>query len=485
MSLKIDLETKFAEYVIDIGKVTLGTEQRLRMNPLLREKQAEAICQAICALLNSGGGVIKAEIENEEYHYESHGVGMHLPFSDYLDQMQQGKLFLIYVKSWNTEATGLRLATLCSNLYQRLGPSGIVVMDSQEALAFLRRKTQTPMNNPDHNSLSLPEAGAGEQDEGDMRNLANTLFRSRQLQYLEKLNFTESMHVEFQMFTTDMLQHIKETLPKYVSAFANTEGGYIFFGVHDRSCQVIGCEKEKLNLVTLRESIDSCIKRLPVHHFCTQNHKIQYDLKFLEVLDKRILHGYVLAIKVDQFCCAAFAQLPSSWQVKDNLVRQLTAKEWATWMVEADPGQGSRPKLIAIFAREGLGREEREVWNSLQLGKRDSFLSCRCLTLIPRAGPFPFLSSSHLEYSAFSRYPEVGAGVRVSLIELFLLSCPFLCLNENLFQTTKFNLVFHELCTHIQMCLLTFCHFCLTSYSCLVFCIEYSLHNSILLCFTF
>lgn len=35
----------------------------------LRKKQNENILQAIIALLNSGGGIIKVEIEDENYSY--------------------------------------------------------------------------------------------------------------------------------------------------------------------------------------------------------------------------------------------------------------------------------------------------------------------------------------------------------------------------------------------------------------------------------
>ncbi|KAF7469859.1 Hypothetical predicted protein [Marmota monax] len=121
MSLKIDLETNFAEFVIDAGEVILGTQQRTDMNPpLLRVKQNENILLAVCALLNSGGGVIKAKIKDEDYNHEIHEEGLDLPpvFEGYLDEMQQGKLFLIFVTSWNTEVSGVPLATLCSNLPQ-------------------------------------------------------------------------------------------------------------------------------------------------------------------------------------------------------------------------------------------------------------------------------------------------------------------------------------------------------------------------------
>ncbi|ELW61744.1 Schlafen family member 5 [Tupaia chinensis] len=345
MSLKLDLETNFAECVVDVGKIILGNKQREEMNPRLQEKQNETIQQAICALLNSGGGVVKAEIENEDYNYARHGVGLDLPsiFRGYLDEMQQGNLFLIFVNSWNTEAAGVPFATLCSNLYHRY-KIFTDVMEPQEALAFLRRRIQTLMNTNDSNPLGSQEAQIGVKHEPAAS--AADLFDRAQLQYLEKLNFVETRHVEFKMFSADVSQCVREMLPKCVSALANTEGGYVFFGVHEETCQVIGCEKEKVDLTILRISIDGCIRKLPVHHFCTRRPEIQYTIKFLEVHDKGALYGYVCAVKVEQFCCAVFAKVPNSWHVKDNQVKQMSTKEWATWMIETDPGLKEKEGVI-------------------------------------------------------------------------------------------------------------------------------------------
>nr|XP_005597622.1 schlafen family member 5 [Equus caballus]XP_023508777.1 schlafen family member 5 [Equus caballus] len=350
MSLKIDLETNFAECVLNAGKVVLGNKQRSEMYPQLREKQNEIILHAICALLNSGGGVVKAEIENKEYNYEIHGVGLHLPsiFNGYLDEMQQGDLFLIFVKSWNAEASGVRLATLCSNLYHRYRTS-TDVMSSHEALAFLTEKTQTVMNIND-SSLSPQNVGVGVQNEGNIKASAAALFARTHLQYLEKLNFTTSKHVEFKMFSTDVSRCFKESLPSCVSAFANTEGGFVFFGVHDETLQVIGSQKERMDLMALKASIDRCIKKLPVHHFCTRRHEIKYAVKFLEVHNQCALHGYVCAVKVEPFCCAVFAKIPSSWQVKNNCVRQLSTKEWVAWMTEADPDLSGFSEMVLALS---------------------------------------------------------------------------------------------------------------------------------------
>ncbi|XP_012504075.1 PREDICTED: schlafen family member 5 [Propithecus coquereli] len=367
MSLNVDLETNFAEYVLDVGKLILGTQQRREMDPQLQEKQNEIILQAICALLNSGGGMIKAEIENEDYSYESHGVGLDLPliFRGYLDAMQQGKLFLIFVKSWNTEA-GVRVATLCSNLYHRQRTS-TDVMGSPEALAFLKGRTKTPMNVNDSNSLGPQEAQGGAQHEGSVEASAAALFDRAQLQYLEKLNFPESTHTKFIMFSANVSQCIKERLPKCVSAFANTEGGYVFFGVHDETRQVIGCEQHKIKLTTLRDTINGCIKKLPVHHFCARRCGIRYAIKFLEVHDKGALHGYVCAIKVERFCCAVFAKDPNCWQMKDCRVKQLATKEWVAWMMEADPDISRFSEMVLELSLSSATPRSRAVYTHKNL----------------------------------------------------------------------------------------------------------------------
>ncbi|XP_023605154.1 schlafen family member 5-like [Myotis lucifugus] len=339
MNPKTDLETNFAECVLNVGKVILGEKQRNEMDPHLQKEQYLSILHAICALLNSGGGVIKIEIANEDYDYRSHGVGLkwRSMFNGYLDEMQQEEqnLFFIFVKSWNAKASGVRLATLSSNLYQRHKTS-TKEMTSEEALAFLKGETR-PLSNTHASSLSPQNIQDCVQSEDDIKASADALFARNDLQYLEELSFTQSTHVEFKMFSEEELQHFEKNLSRCVSAFANTEGGYIFLGVNEKTRQVVGYEKKKTDLTTIRNSIGRCIRKLPVHHFCTQRCEIKYAIKFLEVKNQRALRGYVYAVKVEPFCCAVFAKEPSAWQVKDNRVVRLATKEWATRMIEADP----------------------------------------------------------------------------------------------------------------------------------------------------
>ncbi|XP_054449315.1 schlafen family member 5 [Pteronotus mesoamericanus] len=364
MNLKVDLETNFADYVVNVGKVILGNKKRNEVDPCLRKTQDDIISRAVCALLNSGGGVVQIEIENKNYNYARDGVGLneHPVFRGYLDEMQKEDNFFIFVKSWDAKSSGVRLATLCSNLYHR-HRAFTDVMSPQDALAFLRRKSQPLMNTNIHNSLLLSPQNVedGVQSESSIKASAAALFDRTHLQYLEKLNFTKSTHVELKMFSAEVSKCFSESLPSCVSAFANTEGGYIFWGVHDETLQVIGCEKGKIQRGTLSDSISSCIRKLPVHHFCTQKRGIKYAIKFIEVHKQRALHGYVCAVKVERFCCAVFAKEPSSWQVKDSYVRQLATKEWVAWMTETDPDLSRFSEMLLELSLSSTTPRSRSV----------------------------------------------------------------------------------------------------------------------------
>lgn len=59
----------------------------------------------------------------------------------YLDFMQQGKYFLIFVKSCSSETSGLQIVTLRSNLYKR-DITCTSIMDATATLEFLKDKTK-------------------------------------------------------------------------------------------------------------------------------------------------------------------------------------------------------------------------------------------------------------------------------------------------------------------------------------------------------
>ena len=374
MTICVVSDTNYPELVLDVGKVTLGEKNRKKMrDSQLRKKQNESLSKCVITLLNSGGGMSKIEIENEDYSYEKDGIGLDLEHSladmvpivhKYFDFMKQGKYFLIFVKSWSSKIPGMKIATLSSNLYKR-DITSVNVMNAIVALEFLKDRIETR----ERFSLTLKSPSKRcreEREESSTKALASDFFNRTQVRYREKLTFTESTYVEIKDFSTQkLLQRIKEILPQNVSAFANTRGGYLFIGLSEEKQEVIGFKAEKSDLDKLEREIEKCISKLPVYHFCMEKKKINYFCKFLEVYDGERLCGYVCMLKIEPFCCAVFAKKPDSWHVKDNQVTQLSVEEWVQFMMDPEPGEdGGLEIYTGAF---GCGSK---IFCSLRLGAR-------------------------------------------------------------------------------------------------------------------
>ena len=359
MTSCIVLDSNYAELVLDVGKVTLGEKKRKKMrDSQLRKKQNENLSKCVITLLNSGGGMSKIEIENEDYSYEKDGIGLDLEHSladmvpivhKYFDFMKQGKYFLIFVKSWSSKIPGMKIATLSSNLYKR-DITSVNVMNATVALEFLKDRVET-RERFSLMSKSSSKRCREETEESSTKALASDFFNRTQLRYREKLTFTESTYVEIKDFSTQkLLQRIKEILPQNVSAFANTRGGYLFIGLSEEKQEVIGFKAEKSDLDKLEREIEKCISKLPVYHFCMEKKKINYLCKFLEVYDEENLCGYVCMLKIEPFCCAVFAKTPDSWHVKDNQVMQLSVEEWVQLMMGPEPGEEGGLEIMVHLA---------------------------------------------------------------------------------------------------------------------------------------
>ncbi|XP_012642741.2 protein SLFN14 [Microcebus murinus] len=346
---KTDTEMPYPEMIVEVGGVTFGEENRKKMtNSYLKRSENSKIIQAICALLNSGGGVIKAEIDDKTYSYRCHGLGQDLETSfqklfpsgsqKYLDYMQQGHNLLIFVKSWSPDVFSLplRICSVRSNVYMRDVTSAIN-LSATSALELLREKeSRRQRARPRVKELQPWQVlHRNIQEEEDMKTSASEFFKRDKLTYKEKLNFTESTHVEFKRFTTKkVVPRIKEMLPHYISAFANTQGGYLIIGVDDKSKEVFGCKREKVNPDLLKKEIENCIEKLPTFHFCHKKPKVNFTTKILNVYQKDVLYGYVCVVQVEPFCCVVFAQAPDSWIMKDNSVTRLTAEQWVVMMLD-------------------------------------------------------------------------------------------------------------------------------------------------------
>ncbi|KAM7140011.1 schlafen family member 13-like [Macrochelys suwanniensis] len=375
----VDLNTKYPDVVVKVGKVTFGEKYRKKMNKQHSKKQRDIISQAVCALLNSGGGLIEGEIENESYN-EGDGLGKDIEdsltelipsqmFADYFESIKQNSKLLIFVKSWRIEvSSSSHICSLKTGLYQRCGTS-VKLMNSSVAAEFFKRKKECSRIRSDET-----EQGAVLNDVEEEHDFIENIFNVQHLTQGEKLNFSESTRVDYKEFASTnnlniIQKDIEDKLPKYISAFANTQGGYLFFGVNDER-KVVGCSKE---IVTDNEllRIVKCGRQKVRHvlHFCSSRLELIVVPKILNVQDDDgNLYGYVCAVKIKPFCCAVFLHNPDSWIVKDDQFERLMAKDWMDLMTTSDPEisnlaealktelsvSGASPLSKTVFSNKGL-----------------------------------------------------------------------------------------------------------------------------------
>ncbi|KAF6097185.1 schlafen family member 11 [Phyllostomus discolor] len=343
------VESSYADLVINAGKVTFGEGNRNKLQKSQRDQEKEKVSQAACALLNSGGGVVLMEMANSDEHPVELGLDLEkalrtlIQSSDlqaFFETKQEGRRFYLFVKSWrpgpSSEEDSIkpRICSLATSLYCRSGTSRLS-MEPGEAFNFLKNKKR--------NAKLLryePSNKILRESKQNFHNLnpAEQTFQRDQLQHHEILPFPESHYVEFKQFSTKHIQeYIKNIIPEYIPAFANTGGGYLFIGVDDKSKQVLGCAEENFDCNSLRKEIEDAISKLPCVHFCQSQRQIPFTLKFLDVFRKGQLYGYVCAIRVQPFCCAVFSEAPKSWLVKGGQVCRLTTEEWVHMVMDADP----------------------------------------------------------------------------------------------------------------------------------------------------
>ncbi|KAL1764235.1 schlafen 4, partial [Sigmodon hispidus] len=344
MPISIDLETDYAELVLYVGEITFGEKTRKKLKDVQqRRREAHIVSQAVCALLNSGGGVVKAHIKNSNYNFTRDGVGLDweksfVDFlaspSKYLDYMQNHDDFLIFVKPLITDF-GQHICTLKTNIYLR-SLSSSYELKSPDAVRLLK-----VIKDPELKSCSrkkLPGKLNFDELQCEKKMLA-TFFNKEELTYRETLCFTKSKHAELKMPPKKKIKEkILEILPKTVSAFANTDGGYLFIGLDGKNHQIIGFEAEESEREELEEEMEKCIQQLPVTHFCEEKQQIKYKCRFIQVLRAGAVCSYVCALRVERFCCAVFTKEPDSWHVEDNCVKRFSTEEWVKLQMDATPG---------------------------------------------------------------------------------------------------------------------------------------------------
>ncbi|KAL1763687.1 schlafen family member 12-like [Sigmodon hispidus] len=356
LSITIDPESTSDELVLSVGEVTFGIKSKEKIKKKRKDiqdhqriPQHTRILRAVCALMNSRGGKVKAHIENQDYDFTKHGIWEDLETSlkgiiplvhNYLDFYLKGRDIYISVKSCSFDTSGVQPATIATNLYKRNGASS-VSMDLRTALQFFKEKDHPGERSPSQASLLDEQLEEKVKDEIHVQKKAAAFFDQTTLTEMAEFDFGESKNVEYKSFETDkLIQRVKEALRRTVSAFANTDGGYLFIGLDEKKNQIIGFKAEESEREELKEEIEKCIRQLPVTHFCEEKQQIKYKCRFIQVLRAGTVCSYVCALRVERFCCAVFAKKPDSWHVEDSYVKRFSTEEWVKVLMASRPGSG-------------------------------------------------------------------------------------------------------------------------------------------------
>ncbi|XP_056412706.1 schlafen family member 11 [Hyla sarda] len=348
-------EFKYADILLNTEKATLGEHRRKKLNHLKTINQRENISKAVCALLNSGGGIVRIKSCDEDFNFRKDGLGLDLEealqkliydsalMGEYYDVSQEGSYLNIFVKPWGSQKYP-NLCTLDTGLYIR-SYSSKKIANAVMVMGLIKKKLDTKGKKRCSSTVPI-----------ESQHVLQNLIAREYLCLGEKLELTESEYVEFKDYSTGkFLQRIKEVIKKYFSAFGNCCGGFLIIGVDDNAT-VKGCGRET-NKPEIENHISEALKSMIFVHLgdCNSVDKF-YTLTIKNVRDGNNHTGYVILLKVEPFCCLGFEKDPQSWIVdskpEDCLLnglqaKQLTASRW----VEIMSNHSTVPALELQFER--------------------------------------------------------------------------------------------------------------------------------------
>nr|DBA33458.1 TPA: hypothetical protein GDO54_001141 [Pyxicephalus adspersus] len=332
--------------------MTKGNKEKLAE----RVTQKENIIRAVCALLNSGGGIVLVKSANKDYNYNQDGVGLDIEtvLSDllscslpinYCDFSQHGSFLLIFVKTWSIQKGLPNICSVNTGLYIRSFTSKKMA-NCMQVLELAEKQLERILRKGKKARRSSTTDWQSD--------LSKHLLDKPNLCLGEDLKLSESKHLEFKDYSTEKLEgRMKEIIKSYFSAFGNSDGGYLIIGV-DNNCRITGCGKHcsKNELETFMEKeisnvnifhFDNCDSQEPFHKITIK------DVKDGDQKDS----GYVIVLEVKPVCCLAFVNDPQCWKFDPDLKveKRLSASEWIKIMTD----KCSEPSLETQFERLEIG----------------------------------------------------------------------------------------------------------------------------------
>ena len=312
-----------------------GDNIQCEINLDITKAPSPSLLDSICALLNSGGGVLYIKVTESQQQclkmfdtfwgkLEEKLITMikHSVYDDVFDRKINGDEIFLFVKGSN------HLCTVEFNLFTPLDSKRLPATYSKVLKLLQQRKKSTSVPEvPIHKLPALPDKFN--------YNTALTFHESKQIQLKYCLSNNGLLHNN----NRTQLYQIRE----WISAFGNGSGGMIVFGIDDKNCKILGKRLEGDEKDEFESTISSIVSQMSQAWCFIPQRGVHWNVKFFPVEGKSsqsALTVVVLYIAGMQNLGGIFTKCPRSCELRLGLdgreeVHRLSFEDWKQQMLGA------------------------------------------------------------------------------------------------------------------------------------------------------
>ena len=308
-----------------------------------QSSRLQCLLDGVCALLNSGGGIMIIKITNfdkfssplkklDEYWsiFEEKLIPMIQPsvYCDVFDRKINGNEVFLFVKAPN------HLCTVRFNLFTRLDTRALPAT-YDKVLNLLKEKKK---------SANLPQVS-----------LKDLPALPKKFRYQEVLPFHESKKIELKYYTSsNELLHEKnsthlEALARNISAFGNGSGGLIIFGVEDKTGKIYGQPMQKDSPKEVENRVVSIVQEMSKGWSFSPEKGVHWDINFFPVVGKESNSVVVVKVAGMANLGGIFTKCPRCFELilnGEKEIHRLNLREWKKRMLQ-DIQDDSKGVLIS------------------------------------------------------------------------------------------------------------------------------------------